>query len=330
MPGPTDGDANAHIVRQMSVFRYSADRPRVALFAALFAVDIAVYLTIDSPLVLLAYFAIGILPKGCVCAFNHHHQHVQTFRNDALNRLLEVMYALQTGVTSHAWVLHHSVGHHLNYLDQSKDQSRWMRKDQSVMGKLEYTVANSLAAYPRAFQVGAKYTKFRRTFVWMGLVTMAIVAALVSYRPLPGLIVFVLAPVFSLFGTVYATYTHHSDRPTDSPFVASTNVLQPFYNLCTGNLGYHTAHHYRPGVHWSKLPTLHAKIDSKIPDDAFAVAGLPWRLVGTGSLAERFGEVRAELSSAAPVATDSEWALIEAEFERDLVDASALTDPVLR
>jgi fatty acid desaturase len=264
----------------MSIFRYPADRPRVALFAAMFAVDVAVYLTVDSPLILLAYFAIGIFPKGCVCAFNHHHQHVQTFRHNGLNRVLEIVYALQTGVSSHAWVLHHSVGHHLNYLDQEKDQSRWMRKDHSVMHKMEYTVANSLAAYPRAWQVGSKHTKFRRTFLWMGLLTLAIVVSLVAYRPIPGLIVFVLAPVFSLFGTVYATYTHHSSRSTDSPFVASTNVLQPFYNLCTGNLGYHTAHHYRPGVHWSKLPALHAKIESKIPDDAFVAAGWPWKLAG--------------------------------------------------
>jgi hypothetical protein len=109
----------------MAIFRYPADRPRVAVFAGMFAVDIAVYLTVDNPLLLTAYFLLGIFPKGCVCAFNHHHQHVETFRVPVLNRMLEVMYALQTGVTSHTWVLHHSVGHHLDYLDQERDQSRW-------------------------------------------------------------------------------------------------------------------------------------------------------------------------------------------------------------
>jgi fatty acid desaturase len=263
----------------MAIFRYPADRPRVAVFAGMFAVDIAVYLTVDNPLLLTAYFLLGIFPKGCVCAFNHHHQHVETFRVPVLNRMLEVMYALQTGVTSHTWVLHHSVGHHLDYLDQERDQSRWRRKNTTVMGKLEYTVHNGVFAYPRAWQVGARHKKYRRTFALMGLLTLAVVAGLVWNRPISGLFIFVLAPTFAMFGTVYATYLHHSNRSTESGFEACTNVLQPFYNLCTGNLGYHTAHHYRAGVHWSKLPELHAKIEHKIPLDTYLAAGFPWKLV---------------------------------------------------
>ncbi len=266
----------------MALFKFRADRSRVAVFTAMFAVDIAVYLTVDNPFVLGAYFLLGIFPKGCVCAFNHHHQHVQTFRVTALNRMLEIMYALQTGVTSHAWVLHHSVGHHLNYLDQEQDESRWMRADQTVMGRLEYSIVTAATAYTRAWKVGARHQKFRRTFVWMGILTVAIVAALVAYRPMSGVFVFVVTPLFALFGTVWATHAHHSSRSTDTHFVASNNIMQRLYNICTGNLGYHTAHHYRPGVHWSKLPDLHAKIADKIPLDAYVAPGFPWKLAGTG------------------------------------------------
>ena len=81
-----------------------------------------------------------MLPKAGVCAFNHHHQHVSTFTSPLPNRLLEFVYALQTGVTSQAWVLHHSLGHHVNYLDQEKDESRWQRKDGTMMGEWEYAL----------------------------------------------------------------------------------------------------------------------------------------------------------------------------------------------
>lgn len=263
----------------MALFRYRADQPRIALFVGIFAVDVAVYLTVDNPLLLTAYFVLGVFPKGCICAFNHHHQHVETFRVPVLNRLLEIMYALQTGVTSHTWVLHHSVGHHLDYLDQKRDQSRWRRKSNVVMGKVEYTVHNGVLAYPRAWRVGARHKKYRRTFVLMGLLTLGIVLGLVWHRPMSGVFIFVLAPTVGMFGTVYATYLHHSNRSTNSGFEACTNVLQPFYNLCTGNLGFHTAHHYRAGVHWSKLPELHAKIAERIPADSYLAAGFPWKMV---------------------------------------------------
>ena len=53
-------------------------------------------------------------------------------------------------------------------------------------------------------------------------------------------------------------------RPT-SHFDASFNNTNPLYNFMTCNLGLHTAHHYRPGMHWSLLPALHAEIESRIP-----------------------------------------------------------------
>lgn len=266
----------------MRLFRYREDRGPVACFLVLFAVDVAIYLTVDSLWLLLLWFGVGILPKACVCAYNHHHQHVPMFLAPALNRALEIVFALHTGVTSQAWVLHHSLGHHVNYLDQKKDESRWQRDDGRVMGELEYSVDVTLTAYPRAFSVSSRYPQKRLLFVVMALVTLAVVTGLVAWRPLPGLVIFVLAPAFSLFGTAWATYCHHAGRSTESHFVACNNILQPFYNKATGNLGYHTAHHYKPGIHWSRLPKLHDEIAHLIPSDAYIVPGWPWRLAGDG------------------------------------------------
>ena len=261
-------------------FRYPADRLHVFLFTLIFAVDVAVYLTVDSPWLLALYFLVGILPKAGTCAFNHHHQHVLTFHQAWLNRLLELVYALQTGVTTNAWKLHHSLGHHVNYLDQKKDESRWQRDDGSTMGEMEYATWTTLTAYPRAWRVGASFKKDRLLFLVMGILTLAVVCALVYYRPLPGLFVFVIAPLFSLWGTAWATYAHHANRSVDSHFVACNNVVHRVYNFWTGNLGFHTAHHYKPGLHWSKLPELHAQIADKIPADAYVRPGWPWYWLG--------------------------------------------------
>jgi len=262
----------------MQVFRYKADRLPVALFSLFFALDVAVYALVDSPLWLVMWVAIGFIPRGGLCAFNHHHQHLSVFKHALPNRLLEVMYGLQTGITSHAWVLHHSLGHHVNYLDQTKDESRWRRDDGSIMNEYEYGLVVGATAYPRMLTVGQRVPKIARIFVVMTLVTLAIAAALVAYRPVPGLILFVLPMTMMLFFTAWSTFTHHSGKRTDSHFVASNNILHRGYNILTGNLGYHTAHHYKPGVHWSLLPALHDTIAEHVPADCYYRPGLPWSL----------------------------------------------------
>jgi fatty acid desaturase len=261
------------------VFRYSEDRLPVLLLLTLFAVDVAIFAFVDSVPLLAAWTILGIIPKGCFCAYNHHHQHVATFEQNWLNRILEQVYALQTGVFSNAWVLHHTLGHHVNYLDQSKDESGWMTNDGATMGPLRYTLWNAVLAYPRAWRVGRQFPKHRRALVGSALFIGALLTCLLLWRPLPALFVFVLPMMISLLGTVFATHAHHSGKRTDSHFVACNNTLHRGYNVMTGNLGYHTAHHYKPGVHWSRLPALHAEIAARVPDDCYLEASLPYTFV---------------------------------------------------
>lgn len=262
----------------MQLFRHREDRLPVLLITALFACDVLVYALVDSTPWLVVWMLLGIGPKGAVCAFNHHHQHLSVFRVPLLNRALEVMYGVQTGIMSHGWVLHHSLGHHVNYLDQRTDESRWRRDDGTRMNELEYSLVVGATAYARVLQVARRTGKYLGVFVTMSVLTLSVVAALVAWRPVPGLVVFLAPMIIMLFYTAWATFTHHAGKKTSSHFVASNNILHRGYNIVTGNLGYHTAHHYRPGVHWSQLPALHDSIAHKIPADCYVTPGLPWYL----------------------------------------------------
>lgn len=227
------------------------------------------YFLVENIWILLAYFLAAILPKGCFCAWNHHHQHRSTFYSVFLNRLIELSYALHTGVTTNLWLLHHVLGHHHNYLDQTLDESRWKKEDGTKMSVLEYTWSVSSTSYYRGYQVGKSYPDLYRTHLAYTLLTVAIVVGLTVYLPAQALFVFILPMVVGLLITAWATYDHHAGLESQDDFLASYNNMNPIFNFLCGNLGYHTAHHYKQGVHWSELPQLHEEIKDKIPKALF-------------------------------------------------------------
>lgn len=252
--------------KRFKAFKHREDRLPIAIIISLSALDFSLYFLVENPYLLGLYFYAMIIPKSQICAWNHHHQHAPTFIQPALNRLLEFFYALHTGVTSNLWTLHHVLGHHQTFLDQTVDPSRWQRRSGKQMGELEYSLLVTATAYYRGYKIGRNHPAQQRVFLIFSALTFLAVAGLVAYKPVAGLLLFVLPMLMGLFITAWATYEHHAGLNTDNQFEASFNNLNRWYNLFTGNLGYHTAHHYNGGLHWSKLPRLHERIADKIPD----------------------------------------------------------------
>ena len=209
----------------MQLFKHSEDRLPVTFAVALTALDLTAYIWLNNPWVLVGYWLLMINPKGILCAWNHHHQHVPTFRFTPLNRMLELCYALHTGMSTNAWTLHHVLGHHMNFLDQTKDESRWRESDGKAMGMLRYTLSVALTAYPRAYQVGKRHPRHQRGFLVYGLLIFALVAALVYLKPLQGVLLFALPMVTSLLYTSWVTYDHHAGLDSGDQFQASYNNL---------------------------------------------------------------------------------------------------------
>ena len=50
----------------------------------------------------------------------------------------------------------------------------------------------------------------------------------------------------------------------DPPYNHSRNHIGRVLNWCLFNNGFHTAHHMRPGLHWSELPDFHREIAANI------------------------------------------------------------------
>lgn len=251
----------------MPIFRHRQDIPAAALVFGVFAIQIWAFLTFNNPWQLAGLVALLMVIQVSCGAVCHNHHHVNIFTRSSLNRLIEVIMYLQTGTSPYSWTIHHNIGHHRDYLDQNKDPARWQEPDGRVMHRIKYDLYNALMIYPEIRKIGATHPiPFKRFKKWLLISNLALLA-LMLINPVNALIVFVGPMVIMLVVLLDNTFQQHSGLSTRNHLLASRNVEHPLYNLTSWNLGYHTAHHMYPGIHWSELPRVHAKLRHRIPDE---------------------------------------------------------------
>ncbi|WP_290517799.1 fatty acid desaturase [Alcanivorax sp.] len=245
--------------------RYRADRLAVALVLAVFGIQLVLFFFSHGLATWLGMLA--LLPVQVSCgAICHNHHHVNTFVKRPLNRLFEMVLYLQTGTSPLSWTLHHNIGHHQLYLDPDNDPSPWQQADGSLMPRWRYVLINTLRIYPEIHRIGRQHPALYRRFLRLLLLANIPLVAAFMLDPRNAFIVFLIPMISMLFMLLDNTYGQHAGTGYEDHFHASRNVELKRYNLPSWNLGYHTAHHMLPGLHWSELPALHAKIRDRIPD----------------------------------------------------------------
>lgn len=250
----------------MPLFRHRQDIPAAVMVFGVFAIQLLAFFSIDNPWQLAGTVALLMVVQVSCGAVCHNHHHVNIFTLPWANRLIETVMHLQTGTSPYSWTIHHNIGHHGDYLDQSRDPSRWQEPDGHTMNRVKYDLYNAFMIYPEIWKIGPRhpvlFARFKRWFV----ISNVVLLAFVLINPLNALIVFVAPMVIMLIVLLDNTYQQHSGLSTTDHLLASRNVEHPLYNLTSWNLGYHTAHHMYPGLHWAELPDVHARIRQRIPD----------------------------------------------------------------
>ena len=243
------------------------DAVPVAAIIAIAGVQLAIFAGLsDVRAVLLAVVLLFPVQLN-LAGMCHNHHHHPTFRPTLANRAFEVVMFFQLGMLPFGYTLHHNIGHHRHYLDQNRDTNRWRRPDGRTMGSWEFALRLCLAMYPNVWRIGRDHPTVFRKFRHMALVCAGVFALACAVDPLNAVLVFALPLPFALLVQAQATHHQHAGLESSDPWHASRSVIDPAYNLRTLNLGYHTAHHLRPGLHWSKLPAFHARIAARIPPD---------------------------------------------------------------
>lgn len=244
--------------------RRKIDRAPLALVLTVGTAQFASYALFRSPVAAMIAATVLFLPQFMVAMVVHNHAHAPMFRERSINRILEVLLYLETGMMTAKFHLHHNCGHHLFYTDPSRDPSTWVRKDGSSMGRLQYVARYFLGHTYHTIRLGREYPLLLRRYYRAQVVALCAVAAVLVLNPVNGLILFI-GPMFAVWlAFINATYDDHLDLHSKDDFAASHSKTNRLLNLLIFNNGYHLAHHVKPGVHWSELPAIHESIKDRI------------------------------------------------------------------
>lgn len=267
--------------RAGKILHYRADLRSVVVAAGTLAVLAGQWSGVcRHPLV----FATSLVLCFTACIVNHNHQHSPVFVAALGNRVFGVLLALITGQPAKAIVPMHLRNHHAH----NNDESDFVR---ASLVNMRWNLVN-LIVFP--FVAIARYARFKSKELaqWRSLDPVAyrqlaleravlyptLVAALLV-RPVDSLLYLGLPYLFGQWAIIAINLVQHDGCDPRSAFNHSRNHVGRLLNWCLFNNGFHTAHHLRPGLHWSRLPEYHREIRARI-HPSLERRSLLWNLIG--------------------------------------------------
>jgi fatty acid desaturase len=217
----------------------------------------------------------------------HLHIHRPFSGKPAFNRILDLCLGAATGMSSSNWRIQHLYGHHrgvdLPYRGRLviEDYSAARAMAFSTLSLWETFYSPIVESFHRGILDDVTTPIRYRWAFFEQLLLLLLVAALTCWQTRLALIYLLPWYLVTHFITRYVDYLNHCgcDEGSENAFARANNSVSWWFNFTTHNFGYHTAHHIRPGAHWTELPEIHRAIADKIPDRHIKSFSWSWLLI---------------------------------------------------
>src|SRR5579863_5974740 len=268
------------------------------------------YMTITTALLIVQWNLAALQPiiylwflfmAVAVAIIAHNHNHVPIWRSRFLNILTDYWLTLFYGFPAFVWIPTHNKNHHfLNNKKGDYTVTYRVSEKNNLFTLLSYPSVSSyfqqkpIAAYLRTLRRSNRPKFYLAVSQYLLLGMYYAVALVLNWKKA---VLFIAIPhQVSLFGILIFNYVQHVHTDEESEYNHSRNFVG-LINLALFNNGYHTIHHEAPGIHWSKTPAAHKKIQNLI-DPSLNERSFWWFMLRVYLLAPfhaRFGTVSKRL-----------------------------------
>jgi beta-carotene hydroxylase len=239
-----------------------------------------------------------LLPLSMYAAYSaaviaHNHNHCSTFDRRGHNELFSMWMSIFYGFPTYGWIPTHNENHHL-YVGRPGDATVLVDPDLEDSAWLAFThfFRSSRTQGPLLARYRARLRE-RATAAWArvwfqyvavyGAHAAMLALAMALHGGGRGVLVYASSlgvPAFAaLWGVMFTNWVQHVGCDPYSRYNHSRNFVSGWMNWLVFDNGFHTAHHQRPGLHWSRLRSAHAQIEHWIEPrlNARSIFGYAWR-----------------------------------------------------
>ncbi|MCX6938816.1 MAG: fatty acid desaturase [Verrucomicrobia bacterium] len=211
---------------------------------------------------------LGLYPAGWLAVMSanvkHNHMHRRTFRARWPNLALDHWLGWLTGTTATSILTEHNLRHH----GHSNTEHDFVRADlvgfrSQLLNVLCFFPSAAWELYIRKPLDFRLWWRTNRPLFWRALAEQAslwgIFTTLLFIDWRVALLCVALPWLHGQWWLVTFNLLQHQALAPDDPWHNSRNITGRWFNFFFFNVGFHTAHHLRPTLHWSELPAYHAR-----------------------------------------------------------------------